>query len=245
MSQDKKPKILGLIPARCGSKAIPQKNIAPLAGKPLISWVCQASLGCELIDEIILSSDSDEIIEVARSCGINAPFKRPKELARDDSLVVDVIYHALNWLKEEQGKTFDFVCLIQPTVPFAEAGDYRRAIAKAIEKDADTVVSVYPCEQQHPAIMYTLESDGRVDWFLKGSRNKMARRQDLPPVYMRSGIAYVFKSSLILDEKKLYGESMYAIEVSQERGMMDINTPFDLKLAEMLMLDRLKNSGDN
>ena len=235
MSGNNKPRILGLIPARGGSKAIPKKNITPLAGKPLISWVCKAAMECRLFDEIILSSDNDEIIEVARSCGVNAPFKRPEELARDDSLVVDVIYHALKWLKDEQGKAFDFVCLIQPTVPFAEAGDYTRAIQKAVEKNADTVISVYPCEQQHPAIMYTLDTDGRADWFLKDSENRMARRQDLPPVYMRSGIAYVFKTSLIFEKKTLYGNSIYAIEVPQERGMMDINTPFDLKLAEALL----------
>jgi len=241
MSIDPKPRILGLIPARGGSKAIPKKNIVPLAGEPLIAWVCRAAKSCELIDEIILSSDSDEIISVVESYGISAPFKRPENLAGDDALVVDVIYHALRWLSDNRNATFDFVCLIQPTVPFAEADDYRRAIRKAVETDADTVISVYPCGQQHPAIMYTLDDDGRADWFLKGAENRMARRQDLPPVYMRSGIVYVFKTSLILEKRTLYGGRIYAIEVPEERGKLDINTPFDLKVAEVLMREKLKD----
>ena len=96
----------------------------------------------------ILSSDDEQIISVARSYKINAPFKRPSELAKDDSLIVNVINHALCWLRDYQGKTFDYVCLLQPTAPLVEPQDYDRVIQKAIDNDADTVITVYPCDQK-------------------------------------------------------------------------------------------------
>ena len=241
MKTNKKYRVLGLIPARGGSKAIPHKNITMLAGKPLMGWVCEAAKAANLIDEIILSSDDEEIISVGKNYGINTPFKRPFVFARDDSLVVDVIHHALTWMKKHQDKIFDYVCLLQPTAPFVDPVDYDRAIQKAVDNDADTVISVYQCDQQHPAIMFTLQENGKADWFLENSKNRMARRQDLPPIYMRSGMVYVFKASMILEQRTLYGENLYAIDVPAVRGMIDINSPFDLKLAEVLLQEKLKN----
>ena len=128
-----------------------------------------------------------------------------------------------------------------PTAPLVEPQDYDRVIQKAIDEDADTVITVYPCAQKHPAIMFTLKQGGKADWFLNNSENRMSRRQELPPIYMRSGLAYVFKTSMILERRTLYGERLYAVEVPEERGMIDINSPFDLKLAEALMQERQKN----
>jgi CMP-N,N'-diacetyllegionaminic acid synthase len=238
MTQSRK-RVIGIIPARGGSKGIPGKNVALLAGKPLISWVWEAARQSKMIDEIVLSSDDDEIISVSRSLGIPVPFRRPSELASDESLVVDVIYHAITWLKEQQGKEFDYICLLQPTAPMVETNDYDRVIQKAIDYDADTVICVYPCDQQHPSIMFTLNEEGGAQWFLETVDNRMSRRQDLPSVFIRSGLAYVFKTSLILEKRALYGEKIFAVEVPSERGMIDINSPFDLKLAEFLIQDRI------
>ena len=135
-------KILGLIPARGGSKGVHKKNIAPLAGKPLMSWCYEAAKDSDLLDQIILSSDNDEIISVAKSLGISVPFVRPAELARDDTLVVDVIAHALEQ-ELERGNHWDYVCLLQVTAPLVQPTDYDKAIQKAVEQDADTVISVF------------------------------------------------------------------------------------------------------
>lgn len=237
-------KVLGLIPARSGSKGIPGKNLALLAGKPLLAWVCEAAQQAKLIDEVIVSSDSDEIISLARSLGVAGPFKRPGELARDGSLVINVILHALTWLSENQGKTFDYVCLFQPTSPLGRPSDYDRAIHMAIEKDADTVISVYRCDQVHPAIMFTLHEDSRAEWFVeRPGIDRMARRQELMPVYVRSGIVYVFKTSLLMEKRTLYGEKLYAIEVPRESAI-GIDTPHDLRIAEMLAQDYLRPKDD-
>ena len=228
--------VLGLIPARSGSKGIPKKNIVPLGGRPLLGWVCSAAANTPSLDEVVLSSDSQEIIDVAREFGVDAPFIRPGHLAPDDTLIVDVIAHALDWFAQHQDRKFDYVCLLQPTAPLATSDDYQAAIAKAIDNDADTVISVYRCGQQHPAVMYTLDEHGAADWFVKNlGWHRMARRQDLPPVYMRSGIVYVFRASMVLERQQLYGPRIYAIEIPEERGAVDINTPIDVRLAEIML----------
>jgi CMP-N,N'-diacetyllegionaminic acid synthase len=229
-------KILGLIPARSGSKGIKDKNLYPILGKPLISYVCETALNSKCFDQLILSSDCDKIISVAKKHGIDVPFIRPKELAEDETLVVDVIYHALNWFQINKGVTYDYICLLQPTSPLAKKSDYENAIQTAIENDADTVVTVYKCGQVHPSIMYTREENGKVDWFVKKlGWNNMSRRQDLSPIFMRSGIVYVFRADMILKSKKLYGNRIFSIEVEEERGSVDINTKLDLKIAEFLL----------
>lgn len=228
-------KVLGLIPARGNSKGIHKKNITPLHGKPLISWVCEEAKKSENIDRLILSSDNDEIIDVVKKYGIEAPFKRPASISEDRTPIIEVIAHALKWFQAEQNEHFTHVCLIQPTCPLGKVEYYDAAIRTAVENDADTVISVYPCGQEHPSIMYTLNEGTRADWFVKGAGwDRMARRQDLPPVYMRSGIVYVFRSSMILETNNLYGERIYTVQVSPERAI-DINTHIDLKLAEVLI----------
>jgi CMP-N,N'-diacetyllegionaminic acid synthase len=232
----KPEKVLGLIPARGGSKGIADKNIVDLAGRPLLGWVAEEAGKSEQMQDVIISSDSEKIIKTARDFGIRAPFVRPPELAQDSTLVIDVIRHALNWLWEYEQKKFDYVCLLQPTAPLAKKEDYDKAIALAYEKDADTIICVYKCDQHHPAIMFTLDDENRADWFVKKlGWNRMTRRQDLPYIYMRSGIVYVFKTDMLLHKNTLYGEKLYAVEVPIERGSVDINIPGDLKVAEVMI----------
>jgi len=229
----KTEKVLGLIPARGGSEGIKGKNIVPLCGKPLIGWVCEEARKAAIFDELIVSSDDSAIIEAANSYGVSSSYVRPEKLAQDDTLVIEVILHAVEWYREHQNVNFDYVALLQPTAPLAIADDYIRAVECAKEKAADTVVTLYQAAQHHPAIMYTIDEEGKADFFANSlGWNKMARRQDLPPVYMRSGIVYVFKTSTLEQSLNLYGGVTYSIEVPEERGAIDINTPFDLVLAE-------------
>jgi CMP-N,N'-diacetyllegionaminic acid synthase len=193
---------------------------------------------------LILSSDSKKIISVAKGFGVDAPFIRPNELAKDDTLVVDVIHHALKWFEINRDTTFDYVCLVQPTAPLAIKEDFENAVRTAKENNADTVITVYKCGQMHPSIMYTRQASGEVDCFVKNlGWNQMTRRQDLPPIYMRSGIVYVFKTVQILNNKDLYGDRIFSIEVDEERGSVDINNEMDLIIAESILSKRnLKKS---
>ncbi|MDB2464706.1 acylneuraminate cytidylyltransferase family protein [Amylibacter sp.] len=241
MTIAKHKKILGLIPARAGSKGIKDKNIIPVLGKPLIGYACEAAKKSTCFDELILSSNSEKIISVAKDFGIDVPFIRPDEISADDTLIVDVIYHALKWFETNREINFDYVCLIQPTAPLAVKEDYENAVQTALENDADTVITVYKCGQMHPSVMYLRDDNGKVNWFVENlGWDQMSRRQDLPPVYMRSGIVYVFKASQILHNRELYGDRVFSIEVEEERGAVDINTEIDLKIAELLLSNRAK-----
>lgn len=228
-------RVLGLITARGGSKGIPNKNIVPVGGKPLVYWVCEKAKRCQSLCRVIISSDSPAILEVARGCGIEVPFERPAGLAGDKAMVSDVILHALEWMRVNRGETYEYVCLFQPTSPFALPSDYDRAVDMAFENKADTVISVYRNERIHPAYtMYNLGPDGRATWYLGGGGvNRMSRRQDIQPVFVRAGSVYVFRAEHLLATKSLYGEAIYAIELPEER-VLDINTPLDLKIARCL-----------
>ena len=113
--------VVGIVPARGGSKGIPRKNIAPLLGKPLLAYTAEAALAARRLARVILSTDDDEIAEVGRRCGLEVLFMRPPELARDDTPMLPVVQHAVRWL-EERGDRYDAVCLLQPTNPLRRPG---------------------------------------------------------------------------------------------------------------------------
>src|SRR5438552_7751137 len=114
-------KVIGIIPARGGSKGVPRKNIRPLAGKPLLAYTAEAALAARRLSGVLLSTDDAEIAEAGRQCGLEIPFLRPAELAQDNSPTLPVLQHAVAWL-ESQGRHYDAICLLQPTSPFRSRG---------------------------------------------------------------------------------------------------------------------------
>lgn len=222
---------LGLIPARGGSKGLPRKNIRLFAGRPLIHWSCRAAIRSDELDAVICSTDSEEIANVARNAGVSVPFMRPAELAADTSLIVDVAKHVLLRLASA-GRHFDYVCLIQPTSPLISAEDIDRAVRLARQRDADTVISGFACGQKHPATMFRTDEQGAVQWLLP-VKERMARRQDLPPVFIRSGLVYVFRSEMVIQTGTLYGDKVFAVEVPEERAI-SIDSELDFQIAEFL-----------
>ncbi|CEO88250.1 acylneuraminate cytidylyltransferase family protein [Syntrophaceticus schinkii] len=123
-------KILGLIPARGGSKGLPGKNIKPLCGKPLIAWAIEQGLASKYLDKVIVSTDDEEIAKVSRSFGAEVPFMRPGELATDAAKTIDVVVHALEFLKQRGGLEFDYLALLEPTSPLRKNGDIDKSIAR-------------------------------------------------------------------------------------------------------------------
>ena len=224
--------VLGLIPARSGSKGIPDKNIKQICGRPLIAWACEAALNARTLDKIVCSSDSAKIIEITEANGVKAPFIRPSYLAQDNTLIVDVICHALEWLKDG-GENYDYICLIQATSPLVQPEDIDRAVQIALTHNADTVICGYNSGQRHPTAMFTMGNAGEVEWLLD-SNKRMARRQDLPNIFMRSGLVYVFRSDMLLKTKQLYGSKVYAVEVPEERAI-SIDTELDFTIVEVLL----------
>jgi CMP-N-acetylneuraminic acid synthetase len=228
-----KPRVLGVLPARGGSKGIPGKNLKPLVGKPLIAWSAKALSQANEVETKICSTDDQRIAEVARASGLCVPWLRPADLALDDTLVVDVIEHALQAMLISSGISYTHVALVQATSPTVTAIDIDAAIRLAIETDADTVITGFHAGQRHPSTMYTIGSDGEVQWLLEQS-HQMARRQDLSTIFIRTGLVYVIKTDVILSKHSIYGERIRSLIIPESRSIT-IDEEFDFRLAEFLL----------
>lgn len=226
-------RVLGLLPARGGSKSIPGKNLRNLLGKPLIAWSAQALQESSLPARKICSTDSKEIAEVAVRCGLEVPWMRPAHLGEDNTLVVDVIAHTLEMLEREHNEQYTHVALVQATSPAVTAKDIDDAIRMAINGGADTVITGFFAGQRHPVTMYTIDENGEVHWLLTANQ-RMMRRQDMPPVFIRTGVVYVMRSDLVRNERTLYGKRILALTVPEERSVT-IDEELDFKLAEFFM----------
>lgn len=224
-----KPTFLAIIPARGGSKGVPRKNIKELAGKPLIAWTIEEAKKSKYIDRLILSSEDDEIIEVAKKYGCEVPFKRPLELAQDDTPGIAPILHAI-----EQCPDYDYVVLLQPTSPLRTVEDIDGCIEKLLSNNADFCVSVSQPEKS-PYWMYTLERELMVPLLQK---ELVARRQDLPKVYSLNGSVYVGESTKIKKSKAFLTENTIAFETAAKQSF-DIDTELDFKICEVLIKDRV------
>lgn len=212
---------------------MPRKNLRPLLGRPLVEYTIKAALESKLLTRVILSTDDDEIIEIGRKYGVEVPFRRPKELAKDDTPTIDVIIHALNFLEENEGFPPDIIVILEPTSPLRQAEDIDNAIRKHIETDADSVVSVTKTDHWHPIRAKKIENDILYDYCLEEQEG--VRRQDLPPVYFRNGAFYSVKREVLMNEHKLYGRVTRPYIMPPERSI-DINEEIDFEMAEVLLL---------
>lgn len=225
-------KIIAVIPARKGSKRLPNKNILTLARKPLVSWTIESALKSKYIDKIILSTDSDQISKLAIEMGIDVPFIRPKELATDTATSFDVVKHALNCC----GDGFDIVLLLQPTSPLRTNEDIDGALDLLANKKAHAVVSV--CDTEHsPLFCNTLDDSLSMKGFLN-DKLKNKRTQDLPKYYRINGAVYAIYINELLKENTFFvSDKIYAYIMPQKRSV-DIDTKLDFKLAETILNDK-------
>ena len=230
-------KILAVIPARGGSKGVPRKNIRELGGKPLIAWTIDAAKKSEYIDRLILSSEDEEIISVARECGCEVPFVRPDELATDDSPGIAPLLHAVTTLEEQ----YDYLILLQPTSPFRSVEDIDGAIRRCIENKAESCVSVTESEK-HPAWMFYLTEGNKLTSVLEAEVNA-THRQQLEPVYALNGAVYVVNIPILLKEEKLVLQDSTLAYVMPPVRSMDIDSLFDFTICE-LIAKRIEE-GDN
>jgi len=195
--------VLGIVPARGGSKGVPGKNVRPLAGRTLLEYTARAARESGVLDRVILSTDSLEIADAGRRAGLEVPFMRPMALAADDAPMVPVIEHALGEIARH-GWSPDIVVLLQPTSPLRRPDHIRDAVAMLRETDADSVVTVVELPR-HLSPDYVMRIDeGRLKPFLpEGAR--VTRRQDARPAYSRDGTVYAFRRSTIEQLGGIYG----------------------------------------
>lgn len=226
-------KILGIIPARAGSKRIRGKNMKLLCGKPLTQYVIESALNSSLLDEIVVSSDDLGVLELATQFEGVIPLRRPDELAADTSPAIDYVIHTLDWMKKNKGKTFDIVAVIQPTSPLTTNEDIDSTIQLLLNEDhADSSVSVVRLNQiTHPFKLKTIQ-DKWLKPFLKKEKI-ILQASELPDVYTRNGSVYVARMGNI-EKGIIAGEKCLAHIMPEERSV-DINEPIDLDFAEFLL----------
>lgn len=229
-------RILGIIPARGGSKGIPKKNIRLLGSKPLLAYTTEIALQSSLLSEVIVSTDDDEIIAVAQNLGVKTPFKRPAELAQDDTPTLEVILHALNWYKN-QNIHFDAVCLLQVTYPFRALAFLNEAIEKFSSSDCDALISVQKVPHVYnPHWTFEANDKGHLK-IATGESIIISRRQDLPEAYHRDGAIYLTTTKTLMEQQSLYGNTLGFIE-SPTESYVNIDSMNDWNKA----IDYIKNS---
>ncbi|MDD3505127.1 MAG: acylneuraminate cytidylyltransferase family protein [Sulfurimonas sp.] len=229
-------KILAVIPARGGSKRLKNKNLLPLLHKPLITWTMQAAQESLYIDAIVVSTDSKEIAEEAKRFGLQTPFMRPSELSDDEARSIDVVRHAIQWLKEYEGKSFDYVVLLQPTSPLRNAKHIDSALLQLHNQGADAVVSV--CENEHsPLWSNVLPKNQSLENFLKPEYIN-SRSQDLAQFYRLNGALYICDVSRLLKEDTFFiRDNIYAY-IMEQIDSVDIDTKLDFLLAEAILKEK-------
>jgi CMP-N,N'-diacetyllegionaminic acid synthase len=225
-------KILGLIPARGGSKGIPNKNRKELGGKPLMQYTIEAALGAKMLSRVIFSSEDKTLIKLAEELGVEIPFIRPEQLSQDTSGSIEVVQHALHFFKE-LGKEFDAVCLLQVTTPFRSSQFIDNAISTFIKNGSDSLISVQKVPH-HYNPHWVFEADKGTLKIATGESEIIKRRQDLPDTYIRDGAVYITKTEVLQKQNSFFGKTISYIE-SDPTKHVNIDTMEDWIKAEQLL----------
>jgi len=225
------PRTIALILARGGSKGIPRKNIQVVGGKPLIAWTIEAARASRWVQRVILSTDDEEIAEIARAFGCEVPFLRPAELAQDDSTSFEACAHALRYL-EKEGECPDYLVILQPTSPLRLAADIDGAVELISTRRAPALMGV--CEATpHPYLARRILEDGTLRDFYSAPETEK-RRQEHPPAYYVNGAVYVVEPATLLATGTFQPPGTLAFPMPPERSL-DIDTLWDLSLADVIL----------
>ena len=226
--------ILAIIPARGGSKGIPRKNIHLLGGKPLLWYTAKAALESRFISRCVLSTDDTEIADLGSKFGLEVPFLRPEEYAKDDTPGIDVILHTVQELYNIEGYMPDAVVILQPTSPMRTERHIDEAIEMFISSEADSLVSVVDVPHQYnPYSVMRLEGKYLSPFLDYPERDNL--RQKKPHFLARNGAAiYIVDSNLLLNKNTLFGKKLIPY-MMREKDSIDIDTDFDLEIAELLI----------
>jgi len=228
-------RVLGLVPARGGSKGVPGKNVRPLAGHTLLEYTARAARESGVLDRIILSTDSPEIAEAGRRAGLEVPFIRPAALAADDTPMLPVVQHALTEVSQD-GWSPDIIVLLQPTSPLRRPDHIRDAVSMLRDTSADSVVTVVEVPRHlSPDYVMRIEGGHLKPFLPDGSR--VTRRQDARPAYSRDGTVYAFRRSTIERTGGIYGDDCRPLLIDA-CDSLSIDSPADWDEAERLLTRR-------
>ncbi len=233
-------KILCTICARGGSKGIPNKNRVLVKGKPLIAYTFETAKECDYLDDIIVSTDDDEIINIASDFNVSAPFKRPEYLAEGSVPRKEVVKHAVSWAEDNWIKKYDIVVDLSATSPLRTIEDIKNSIELLIHEKADNVFSVSPAYRNPYYNMIDIV-DGRVK-LIKETPESITSRQSAPVVYDMNDSINVWWKKTLFEKGSLFNENTKIYIMPRARGI-DIDEPFDLLIFSLLLenSDKIKN----
>jgi len=224
--------IVACIFARAGSKGIPNKNIQTFSGKPLISWAVELALQVKQINEVFISTDSEEIAKIARMSGATVPFIRPSELATDKSPEWHSWQHFIKYLNDKGGRLPEVFLSLPATSPLRSINDVENCLNEFKKGRADFVVGITPSERNPYFNMVKKGEDNQVDLVIQQG-DKYSRRQDTPEVFDLTTVCYVGKPATILTKNSIFEGKVAGVEIPRERAI-DIDTELDFQIAEFL-----------
>ncbi len=226
-------RIVGIIPARGGSKGLSGKNIKMLCGKPLIAWTIEAGLNSKHLDEVMVTTDSEEIADVSRKFGAAVPFLRPHELALDHSTTFEAVQHAIDFYRTNLRKIFDYIVLLEPTSPLREKDDIDKMIEKLVSYEHlyDSIISIGEVHE-HPSIMKKIIGDVLHPFY--EDLEMKSRRQDNQPAYFPYGVAYIIKTDVLLRERTFYSARSTFYEIKRYQNY-EIDDIYDFLAIENIM----------
>jgi len=234
------PRVLAVVPARGGSKGIPRKNLQLLGGRPLVAHAVATGLAARRVDRVLCTTDDAEIADAARAAGAEVPFLRPAELARDASEDWPVFMHVLEWLDRHAGWRPDLIVNLRPTSPLRTPRHVDDAIQLLLDTGADSVKAVC-LARQHPHKMWLRQADGGIEPYLKTpmrlSRGPDVPRAELEDIYWQNGVVDVTRREVILEQRVMIGRRVAGL-VTEPADSIDIDTPLDLALAELVLARR-------
>lgn len=226
--------VLGVIPARGGSKRLPRKNIKVLAGKPLISYTIEAARNAESLTDYLVSSEDREIISIAEQYGAPVPFVRPASLATDKVRNIDVVYHALQHMESEKGIKYDIIVLLQPTCPIRDPQDIDMTVEMLASSDIDTVASVKGPFKKRDPILKAVRNGVLEDYYPVENANKVE------PFYLYNAALYAVKRDYFVKYKKLISPKQLPLVMDQFHSV-DVDTEADFLVAEAYINFMQKN----
>lgn len=233
-------KILAFIPARAGSKRVPNKNIKLFKGKPLIAYTIETAKKSRFINRVVVSTDSQDIADIAKQYNAEVPFLRPGEISHPDSTEMQFFEHALDWFEKNEKYEPDLIVLLYPTSPFRKTESIDRAVAEMLKHpEADSLRSIKLCSE-HPCKMWVTDMD-YLKPFVKSEKPNMhtLSYQLLPVVYIQNASIYITKPSTIREKKSPTGDKILPF-VMDEMESIDINTPLNFVFAEFIMGNSIK-----
>jgi len=235
---NRKLRVLGIVPARGGSKRLPRKNLSLFAGKPLVSRAIETAIASKRLDRIVVSSDDEDILKIAREYDSRFPLVRPAEISRDTSLAIEFVHHALETLEAAGEDRFDAICLVQPSSPLTRPSDIDETLKLLESNDVDSAVTVSKLDQEiHPLKLKVLEGD-RLLPYIEEEKGRMAAHE-IPAIYTRNGSVYTTRRQAI-DDGKIIGDVCLGYVMPRELSI-DINDRIDLAFAEF-MFQRQSNA---